>query len=210
VPAVAHASEAPAVAWVAVAGVLPLIAVSATAFAKISVVLGILRGGLGVPGALPAPVVGGLAAVLAALVMTPVATRVADAVKTAPEDAAGLAQAAERAWPPLADFLDRHTRPDDRALVADVTAKLGPAPAEPTPAMRVAAFLVSELTAAFTLGVLVLLPFLVVDLLVANTLAVIGFHQLPPPLVALPFKLLLFVAAGGWGLIVRGLVESYA
>ncbi len=196
--------------WVVAASVLPLLAVSATAFAKIAVVLGILRGGLGVPGALPAPVVAGLAAVLAALVMTPVATQVAAAVD-APAEPAGWTGAAAQAWPTLADFLERHTRPDDAALVADVAARLAPdAAAAPTPAMRIAAFMVSELTAAFSLGVLVLLPFLVVDLLVANTLAVVGFHLLPPALVALPFKLLLFVAAGGWGLLVRGLVGSYA
>lgn len=258
-----------AVAWVVAAGVLPLVAVSATAFAKISVVLGILRGGLGVPGALPAPVVAALAAVLAAVVMAPVAVRVADAVGPDVEGPGAWSGAAERAWPEVAAFLDRHTRPEDRALVAEVASRLaapgatgpvpagatgplpagatgpgpavasGPAPAvatapppsgahqspaigagtaeppaaavaERTPAVRVAAFLVSELNAAFSLGFLVLLPFLVLDLLVAHTLAVLGFHLLPPALVALPFKLLLFVAAGGFGLVVRGLVGSYA
>ena len=68
----------------------------------------------------------------------------------------------------------------------------------------------TELTAAFQLGVLLLLPFLIVDLLTANTLTALGFHQLSVRLVSLPFKLLLFVAADGWSLLVRGFVRSYA
>lgn len=206
----ALASAPRAAVWVLVGAALPLLAVSATAFAKASVLLGILRGGLGVPGALPAAVTTGLAAVLAALVMAPVGRAAVAAAGPVDEgDPAAWQGAVGRAWPVLDAFLGRHTRDADAALVRAAVAPLDPG-AEAGPEVRVAAFLVSELSAAFELGVLLLLPFLVVDLLVANTLAVIGFALLPPPLVALPFKLLLFVAAGGWGLLVRGFVGGYA
>lgn len=199
-----------ALVWVAVGALVPLLAVTATAFAKAAVLLGALRSGLGVPGALPVVVTTGLAAVLTALVMAPVGRAAFEAVGDLPPEApAAWAQAAERGWPVVEDFLNRHTRPEDTALVRAAVAELAPA-GTPGPEERVAAFLVSELTAAFELAVLLLLPFLVVDLLVANTLAVVGFALLPPPLVALPFKLLLFVAAGGWGLLVRGFVTGYA
>jgi len=201
-----------AAVWVAVGALLPLLAVTATAFAKLAVVLGILRGGLGVPGVLPAAVMTGLAAVLALVVMTPTGRRVGDAVGEVPADASGWLAAGERAWPPLETFLERNTDDADRALVSNVARRLDPGgPAvDRSPPTVITAFLVTELTAAFEIGVLLLLPFLVIDLLVANTLAVLGFALLPPPLVALPFKLLLFVAAGGWGMLVRGLAAGYA
>jgi flagellar biosynthesis protein FliP len=88
----------------------------------------------------------------------------------------------------------------------DPAARLDPLP----PPHRVAAFALSELNAAFRMGVLLLLPFLVVDLLVANTLVSIGFSALSPALVALPFKLLLFLAADGLALLVQGFARAYA
>ncbi len=194
----------PALVWVVVGVGAPLVAVTATAFAKAAVLLGILRGGLGVPGALPVAVTSGLAGVLALFVMLPVGREAAAAVQP---DATPL-QAAAQAWPTLERFLVSHTKPADAQTVAEVGRSLDPTPRDDPPA-RVLGFLLTELAAAFQLGVLLLLPFLVVDLLVANTLAVVGFHLLPPTLVALPFKLLLFVAADGWGLLVRGFVGSY-
>lgn len=211
-PAVAgvEADAQRALVWVAVGAIAPLLAVAGTAFAKAAVVLGILRGGLGSPGALPTPVTTALAAVLALLVMAPVGQRVLDAA--APP--AGISQAnaltdqVARGWPVLESFLRRHTRAQDLEAVTAATARLAPG-TPPGPPEVLAAFLVSELTAAFQLGVLLLLPFLIVDLLVANTLTTVGFAQLPPTVVALPFKLLLFLAVDGWGLLVRGFVESY-
>jgi flagellar biosynthesis protein FliP len=199
-----------ALTWVAVGALAPLLAVAATAFAKASVVLGILRGGLGSPGALPAPVITALAAVLALLVMAPVGRQMVEA--TAPAEtgeAVVWTDTVARGWPVLERFLTAHTRPQDLEAVQSATATLSPG-TPPGPPERLAAFLVSELTAAFSLGVLLLLPFLVVDLLVANTLVTVGFTQLSPMLVALPFKLLLFLAVDGWGLLVRGFVAGYA
>lgn len=204
--------------WLVLGVVLPTLAVTATAFAKVCVVLGALRGGLGLPEVLPLPVLSGLAAVLSAVIMLPTARQAVEAGAPFVDTPAGYAEAAERAWPIWAGFLEKHTRAEDLAIVQTATAKLAPAvnPADPkrpsgpaSPPDRILAFLITELTAAFQLALAVLLPFLVVDLLTANTLAVLGFHLLSPAVVALPFKLLLFVAVGGWGLLVRGLVNTY-
>lgn len=204
--------QSPYLLWLVLGSALPLLAVTATAFAKASVLLGILRGGLGTPDALPATVTTGLAALLAAVVMLPVGRQMVEAVGPPPDNTAlAWTAAAERAWPVLQDFLDAHTPPERLAQVVEASVQLDPTAeaAAPSAADRITAFLISELEAAFQLGVLLLLPFLIVDLLVASTLSTIGFALLPPSLIALPFKLLLFVAADGWGLLVRGFLRSY-
>lgn len=184
-----------------VAAALPFLAVAATAFARIAVVLGLLRGGLGLPAALPAPVIWGFAAVLAAAVMSPVAVEIGDALPQGPIDPALLA---ERGWPILERFLVTHTPPETAGAVFEA---LGGAA---TPPARVVAFLVSELDAAFRLGLWLLAPFLVVDLLAAHALLALGFDRLRPAAVALPLKLALFVAADGWMLLVGRLAGGYA
>jgi type III secretion protein R len=123
---------------------------------------------------------------------------------------------AQRAAEPLRAFLARHARPDDRAAFLDLARRMrseAQAPAssagERDFAVLAPAFVVSELRRAFTIGFLVFIPFLVVDLLVSNVLLALGLTQLSPTSVALPFKLLLFVAVDGWKLLARGLVLSY-
>ena len=192
--------------------VVPVLAVVATAFARVLVVLGLLRSGLGVPDALPAPVLGALAAVLTAVLMWPTAMEVNAAVMETPGGLSDTGAVLQRAWPPLERFLDAHTREADRALIVEVARTLDPA-AQVTPLPpphRVAAFALSELTAAFRMGVLLLLPFLVVDLLVANTLVALGLGLLSPALIALPFKLVLFLAADGFPMLLRGFARAYA
>ena len=200
------------VLWLVVGSAIPLLAVCATAFAKALVLLGILRGGLGAQGALPVVVVTGLAALLALLVMAPVGRQMLSAVGDLPVDSVqSWSVAAERAWPPLEGFLLAHTAPEQTELIREVSVGLDAtvAAAPVSPIDRIVAFVLSELGAAFQLGVLLLLPFLIVDLLVANTLVTVGFALLPPAAIALPFKLLLFVAADGWGLFVRGFAAGY-
>ncbi len=200
-----------ALGWLVLLALGPLLAVVATAFAKAAVLLGILRGGLGTSSVLPTPVILGLATVLALLVMAPVGRDLNEAMGPTPAtDTEALVSASSTAWPILEQFLVTHTKPADTATVADALKTLDPDPRRAErPAARIVAFSITELTAAFHLGVLLLIPFLVVDLLVANTLAVLGFHLLSPVLVALPFKLLLFVAADGWSLFVRGFMGTY-
>jgi len=119
------------------------------------------------------------------------------------------AAAIDRATPPLRAFLLKRTRPADLALFYEASRQALPAKAEDVP-LRIAvpAFVVSELRTAFSMGLVMLLPFLVIDLLVAAVLSSLGLVMLPPASIALPVKLLVFVAVDGWHLIVRSLLLS--
>jgi type III secretion protein R len=200
---------------VAALAILPAALVTLTSFLKIAVVLSIARSALGAPQVPPSTAVTGLALVLSFLVMSPVAEEsLALARGAAPErGVAGAALALERAAGPLRAFLSRHARPDDRAAFLDVARRLrpaGPQAGDDDLAVLAPAFVVSELRRAFTMGFLVFVPFLVVDLVVSNVLLALGLTQLSPTSVALPFKLLLFVAVDGWKLLARALALSYA
>jgi type III secretion protein R len=194
---------------------LPAALVTLTSFLKIAVVLSIARSALGAPQVPPSTAITGLALVLTALVMAPVAEESLTLARAAPSERGltGTAAALERAAGPLRAFLARHARPDDRAAFVDVARRLrpaGPGPGEGDLAVLAPAFVVSELRRAFTIGFLVFVPLLVVDLVVSNVLLALGLTQLSPTSVALPFKLLLFVAIDGWKLLARALALSYA
>lgn len=211
-PVADHAAEL--LVLVAALAILPAALVTLTSFLKIAVVLSIVRSALGAPQVPPSTAVTGLALVLSFLVMSPVAEEsLALARGAAPERGlAGAAAALERAAGPLRAFLSRHARPDDRAAFLDVARRLrptGPQAADHDLAVLAPAFVVSELRRAFTIGFLVFVPFLVVDLVVSNVLLALGLTQLSPTSVALPFKLLLFVAVDGWKLLARALALSY-
>ncbi len=216
-PSAGPVADRPAELLVAVAllALLPAALVMLTSFLKIAVVLSIARSALGAPQVPPNTVVTGLALVLTLLVMAPVAERSAALARSGPEarGVAGTLASLSRAAAPLKEFLSRFARPDDRATFLDVARRLrGPeaAPAaEDDLAVLAPAFVVSELRRAFLIGFLVFVPFLVVDLVVSNVLLALGLTQLSPTSVALPFKLLLFVAVDGWRLLARALALSY-
>jgi type III secretion protein R len=195
--------------------VVPVALVTLTAFLKIAVVLSVVRSALGAPQVPPSSAVTGLALALTILVMAPVGEATAKALRAerAPDDVGGAIALAGRAVEPLRGFLARFARDDDRATFLELARRARPAAAEPASdgdlAVLAPAFVVSELRRAFVMGFLVFLPFLVVDLLVANVLLALGLTQLSPTSVALPFKLLLFVAVDGWKLLARGLVLGY-
>lgn len=200
-----------------VAGVTlaPIALVTLTSFLKISVVLSVLRHAIGAPQIPPNTVVTGLALLLTLAVMAPVADGVLAAAE-GPWPERGVAASLERARQaarPLRDFLARHARPQDRETFVEVARRLAsPGRAAPRPedfAVLAPAFVVSELRRAFTIGFVIFVPFLVVDLLVANVLLALGLTQLSPTSVSLPFKLLLFVGVDGWRLLARGLALSY-
>jgi type III secretion protein R len=201
---------------VAALALLPAALVMLTSFLKIVVVLSIARSAIGAPQVPPNTAITGLALVLTLLVMAPVGERAAAAVRSAPAvpGVAGALAQLERAAGPLRDFLSRFARGDDRAAFLDVARRLRPsgaeAPAQGDLAVLAPAFVVSELRRAFTIGFLVFVPFLVVDLVVSNVLLALGLTQLSPTSVALPFKLLLFVSVDGWKLLARALALSYA
>jgi flagellar biosynthetic protein FliP len=191
---------------------LPAIVLTVTSFTRIVVVLSFVRQGLGMPQSPPNQVIIGLALCLTMYTMAPIATAIATnayepyAAGTITED-----QAIARATTPLRSFLLRQTREADLALFYEATHAPLPATEEEVP-LRIAvpAFIVSELTTAYQMGVLVLLPFLVIDLAVASTLMSMGMMMVPPASISLPIKLLLFVVVDGWSLLVSSLLRSFA
>jgi type III secretion protein R len=193
---------------------LPFLLVMFTSFTKISVVLSLTRSALGTQQAPPTVVLTGLAAVLSLVVMSPVAEAMLARVQQArlpaapgPELLHVLGGAAE----PLRAFLLEHGSPELRTEFAALTRELrgGAEVPETDLAVVAPAFVLSELKQAFQIGFLVFLPFLVVDMVVANVLLALGMQSLSPSQVSLPFKVLLFVAVDGWSLLARSLVQGY-
>ena len=204
----------------------PFVLMMLTSFIKISVVLSILRNAIGTQQVPPNPVITGISFVLTIFIMTPVARQMYAAAGTVPEtrdmfseaSVKTLFDASQRSREPLRKFLSRHSHPQDRTLFMELAARLerqnAPA-ATPVPVDReafqvlVPSFATSQLKEAFQIGFLVFVPFLVIDMVVANILLAMGMHMLSPVVISLPFKLLLFVLVDGWYLVVKGLVLSY-
>jgi flagellar biosynthetic protein FliP len=185
--------------------------VSVTSFTRIVIVLSFLRQALGAPQLPPNQVVVGLALVLSAFVMAPTATRVyADGLGPFLEDRMAPGEAIDRASGPLREFMLRQTRDQDLALFYEISHRPRPASNEPIPMSIVApAFMVSELTTAFRMGLFLYVPLIIVDLLVAAVLMSMGMMMVPPTLIALPLKIGLFVMADGWRLVIASLARSF-
>jgi type III secretion protein R len=194
--------------------VLPFALVMFTSFTKMSVVLSLTRAALGTQQAPPTVVLTGLSAVLSLVVMSPVAEAMLARVQgerlpasPGPELLRIVRSAAE----PLRAFLVEHGSPQLRTEFAALSRELhgGSGVSESDLAVVAPAFLLSELKQAFQIGFLIFLPFLVVDMVVANVLLALGMQSLSPSQVSLPFKVLLFVAVDGWSLLARSLVQGY-
>lgn len=191
--------------------VLPAIVMTMTSFTRVVVVLSFVRQGLGAQQTPPNQVLVGIALFLTVFTMAPVTSAIVRDAWT-PYDAGQIteAQAFDRATVPLRAFMLRQTREADLALFYEASHLDLPRTEEEVP-LRVAApaFVVSELTTAFQMGVLVLLPFLVIDLVVSSVLMSMGMMMVPPSSISLPLKLLLFVVADGWHLLVGSLLRSF-
>ena len=188
----------------------PAILIMFTSFVRIVVVLSLLRNAVGTPTVPPNMVVTGLALVLTMFTMAPTFRQV-DAAALEPYMAGKMtvAQAMDRAQPPLRAFMFRQTHERDIALFVGMAHLPRPqAQADVPTYVLVPAFVTSELGTAFVLGTLVFLPFVVIDLVVSSTLLSLGMFMLPPTVISLPVKLLLFVLANGWDRVVGGLVAS--
>ena len=192
--------------WLLVAAV-PLVLAAATAFAKVTVVLTALRTGLGAQLLLPVGVVLALGLVVTGVIMAPTGVEVATAVG----DVGGprtLLDADLATWrevaTPLLSFLERHASADELEYFAELQG-------QPTghPLVLVPAFLVTELTEALTMAVLLIVPFVLVDLVVAQVLVLLSMPQVSVGTVALVPKILLFLFAGGWDVVLGGIVEGY-
>jgi flagellar biosynthetic protein FliP len=191
---------------------IPEVLVTMTSFTRIVIVFHFLRQALGTQEMPPNQVLIGLALFLTMFVMAPVGERIhADAVQPVVTGQMSVTDAVARAAPPLRAFMLRQTRERDLALFVE----LGRVPTPQTPdelPMRVVipAYAISELKTGFQMGFFLFVPFLLIDLVVSTTLLSMGMLQLPPAMISLPFKVMLFVLIDGWNLVVGSLVRSFA
>jgi type III secretion protein R len=198
--------------------VLPFVAMVVTSYTKVVVVLGLLRNALGVQQVPPNMVLNGIAIIIAAYVMAPVAMEASDRMQRAPEEQSSNTQqlmlAVSAAREPFRAFLVKHAQPAEKAFFLKSAQAVWPPERaqalQPDDLIVLApAFLLTELTEAFRIGFLLYLAFVIVDLVVANVLLAMGLSQVSPTNVAIPFKLLLFVVLDGWSQVMHGLVLTY-
>jgi flagellar biosynthetic protein FliP len=189
----------------------PSIVLLMTSFTRIVIVLGFVRTALGTPSAPSNQIIVGLALFLTYFLMGPVVDRVQKEALTPYLDGKITSvEALDKASVPLRDFMLKQTRARDVEYFLELGG-FGPTAVKDLP-MRVVipAFIISELQTAFQMGFLLFLPFLVIDFLVSSVLMALGMMMMPPTVVALPLKLLLFVLVDGWHLVVKSLVQSFA
>ncbi|MBN9326600.1 MAG: flagellar type III secretion system pore protein FliP [Cellulomonas sp.] len=179
--------------------------------AEIFVVLAMTRNALGLQGVPPNQAIAGLALFLSLFVMAPTIGDInTQAVQPYLHGETSFSQAIGAGEKPLATFMVAHTREQDLALVTRAAQRPNPQSAADVPFTTLApAFMLSELRAAFIMGFVIFVPFLVIDLVVSSSLMAMGMMMLPPVMVSLPFKLLLFVLVDGWGLVIKALLGSY-
>ena len=190
---------------------IPAVLLMMTGFTRIIIVMSLLRHALGIQTAPPNQVLIGLSRFLTFFVMSPVADRIyAEAYVPLSENRINVMQAAERAAVPLRGFMLKQTRESDLAMFANL-AKIDKIQSPTDVPMRVLipAFVVSELKTAFQIGFVIFIPFLVIDMAVASILMSMGMMMMSPVMVALPFKLMLFVLVDGWHLVIGSLVQSF-
>ena len=195
----------------------PFVAVMVTSFTKIVVVLSLLRNALGTQQIPPNVVLNGLALILTIYVMYPVGTAMMaelEGQESFTESTEEMFVAADSAKEPLREFMLKHSNEREREFfLSTIKRMVEPEQAELLSSrdfiVVVPAFTISELTTAFQIGFLIFLPFVVIDLVIANILMAMGMMMLSPTTISLPFKLLLFVLIEGWAKLAHGLVLSY-
>ncbi len=192
-----------------VGSVAPAILLLMTSFTRYVVVLALARNGLGLQGIPPNQVLIGLALFMTFFTMGPVFSQVNErALQPALAGEIETETALERGFAPLRAFMLEHTDPEDLRMFLDASGTGASRPRDVPARALVPAFVISELRRAFTIGFLVFLPFLVIDLVVSSVLMSLGMVMVPPVVISLPLKLLLFVLVDGWGLIVGSLMSS--
>jgi flagellar biosynthesis protein FliP len=196
---------------ITVLSVAPSVLLLCTSFTKIIVVLGLTRNALGLPSSPPNQVLTGIALFLTLFVMGPVFSDINEvALQPYMDGTMTVSQAYDSGVVPLREFLLGNTREDELKLMIGLSGEEAPAtPQEVSMTTLIPAFVLSELKSAFIIGLVVFIPFLVLDMLVSASLMAMGMMMMPPTIVSLPFKLLLFVVVDGWALITTALVGSY-
>jgi flagellar biosynthesis protein FliP len=191
--------------------VAPAIILTCTSFTKVLVVLGLTRNALGLQQSPPNQVLAGLALFLSLFIMAPVLSQVNDAgVQPYLNGDKTTSQAWDDGIKPLKTFMLKNTDDNELMLLTSVAKRDLPKNRNEVPlSTLVPAFVLSELKDAFIIGFIIFIPFLVIDVVVSGALMALGMMMMPPVMVSLPFKLLLFVLVDGWALVIRALVGSY-
>ncbi len=191
--------------------VAPALLLMMTSFTKIFVVLAITRNALALPSIPPNQVLAGLALFLTLFIMGPVIADINNlGIQPYLHGTLSFSDAIDAASVPLRHFMLAHTKQEDLALMTRSAGMANPATPNDVPLLTlIPAFMISELRSAFIIGFVVFVPFLVIDLVVAAALMSMGMMMLPPVMISLPFKILLFVLVDGWGLIITSLINSY-
>lgn len=194
-----------------VLAIIPALLISTTSFIRIVVVLAMIRHAFGMPQTPPNAVLTSLALFLTAFVMGPTLTALnQEAVQPFIEGRTEISEAMESGSQPLKEFMLRHTRDTDLEMVYRISGTRIPATPAGVDLLKLTpAFMLNELRVAFTIGFVVLLPFLLIDLVVASILLSLGMMMVPPTTISLPIKVLMFVLIDGWSLVVEGLLGSF-
>lgn len=189
----------------------PSIVLVMTSFVRLLVVFGFLRQALGTPQSPPTTLLVSLALVLTFFIMEPYVKEAYNSgIKPYIEEKIGYEEAFNRAVTPFKRFMLKNTREKDLALFFRIRKLPNPKTIDDVPiSILIPAFMISELKTAFEIGFLIFLPFLVIDMVVSAILMSLGMMMLPPVMISLPFKILVFVLVDGWNLIVLGLVNSF-
>jgi flagellar biosynthetic protein FliP len=196
---------------IAVLSIVPSLLILLTCFPRIVIILSMARNAVGLPAVPPNQVITGLALFLTLFVMGPTLSKVNEqALQPVLKEKITVAEGLSAAQKPLREFMLKYTREDELKLMLDAAKVEGPVKRDTVPLNAlIPAFLLSELRTAFTIGFAIFLPFLVIDLVVAAILQSLGLMMLPPTFVSLPFKVLLFVLAGGWTLVIQSILGGF-
>lgn len=191
--------------------IAPSILIMMTSFIRILIVLGFIRSAIGLQQTPPNQVIIGLSIFLTIFIMMPIANQInEDAIKPYLAEDISQDEAIEEALDPIRNFMFKQTRDKDMALFMSMSGNSGVSNLDEIPThIIIPSFIISELKTAFQIGFIIYIPFLVIDMIVASTLMAMGMMMLPPVIISLPFKILLFVLVDGWNLIVKSLVLGF-
>jgi flagellar biosynthetic protein FliP len=188
----------------------PSILIMMTSFTRIIIVLSFIRNALGLQQTPPNQVLIGTALFLTIFIMAPIGSQInSNAIQPYLKEEINIDEAFERAMKPIREFMFKQTRDKDLALFLDVSKTEADSLDEIPNHVIIPAFIISELKTAFQIGFVIYIPFLVIDMVVSSTLMSMGMMMLPPVIISLPFKILLFILVDGWNLIVKSLVLGF-
>jgi flagellar biosynthetic protein FliP len=196
----------------ALLAIIPSLVVCTSSFIRIVIVLAMVRHAFGMPQTPPNIVLVSLSLFMSAFLMGPTIDRVNNEALTPFLDGtATVQQSLENASDPLKEFMLKHTRESDLEMVYSISRSPFPETAKDVEILKlIPAFVMNELRVAFTIGFVIMLPFLLIDLVVASILLSLGMMMVPPQTISLPIKVLMFVLIDGWSLILQGLIGSFA